>query len=75
MPMMAMEECAELIQAISKMERYTVDDEPRGHWHTEKDLIAEIGDVIISMNALMEIYGLEYSRLDDYIFEKLNRTY
>ena len=78
MPMMAMEECAELIQAISKFERATI---PNNESEEYKNLVKEIADVYISMNALISWYapGAFYGQMKDDIMEavenKLNKKY
>ena len=68
MPMMAMEECAELIQAVSKHQRkHTVE--------TQEAVLAEMADVAISIGALMVQMGLEPVDLMEAIEEKLNNKY
>lgn len=53
MPMMAIEELAELQQAISKIER-------NNNKQTKQDLITEMADVIISMAALEYRYDIQH---------------
>lgn len=70
MPMMAAEEMAELIQAVSKLERTDkYDEELVGH------VAEEIRDVIISIGALMHRYGITYPDLAEMVVEKLNEKY
>lgn len=71
MPMMVMEEAAELIQAISKYERDKSDD-------TRKNLVDEIGDMWISLMALQYHYDEDGTMADDIdkrIETKLNKKY
>lgn len=73
MPMLAMEEAGELIQAISKVERkgdrYLENDELRNN------LIEEIRDMYICLQALQYHYGLDNPTIEEAIDEKLNRKY
>lgn len=59
-----MEECAELIQAISK--------ELRGK-HNEKHLAEEMADVLICIEILKQIYDISDSSIADWIKEKQKR--
>jgi len=68
MPMMAMEECGELIQAISKDERYR-------NTFTEEKLLEEMADVVISICALMELRELTPEDLQEKIDAKLMKNY
>lgn len=68
MPMMVAEECAELIKAISKFERHSCPE-------TTKDLVDEMGDVIISIEALRQYYQIPEEWIEDRIIKKLNRRY
>lgn len=61
MPMMTIEECAELIQAISKFERNDL-FEP-GIKNVYGNLVEEIADVYISIHALIHWYGELYGDL------------
>lgn len=90
MPMMVMEEAAELIQAISKYERYIVssdfgiidDDKAR---EISQNLIDEVGDMYISLMALQFQYKYLNEHVDPYkpveelielrIEKKLNKKY
>ena len=59
-----MEECAELIQAISK--------EKRGA-HDALHLAEEIADVLICIAILKQVYGVNEKRIDDWIYTKQKR--
>ena len=61
MPMMTMEECAELIQAISKYERHMSQD-------NYNNMIKEMADVYISLEALI----FYYSAGNEDVAEKIN---
>jgi NTP pyrophosphatase (non-canonical NTP hydrolase) len=69
MPMMAVEELSELTQAISKIERYGNRED------LKKIAVEEIGDVLISIAALMEHYGIDEGDVVDRITDKLNKDY
>ena len=58
-----MEECAELIQAISKLKRFDPEDPNNMVSRTEliENLYEEMADVQICFNLLFEIYGLKLS--------------
>lgn len=83
MPMLAMEESGELIQAISKMERARIDHNPdeitrkANYEFAKKYLISEIGDMYISLMALQIFYADDLSTedLSKHIKEKLNKKY
>ena len=63
----AMEECAELIQAISKVRRY-------GFGGQYKDnLIEEIADVSIVIREIMMIFGLSDGDINEVIDSKIQR--
>lgn len=64
MPMMAMEEMGELIQAISKLER-------KGK-AVRSNLVEEIRDVYISLMALQYRYNIQMSEIEEEIEKKLN---
>lgn len=81
MPMMAMEEMAELIKAMSKLERtvcvgdiqnVTLNDKQKSAW---LNVIEEIGDVFISCKAIMCRYGISQELVDKRISDKLNKKY
>lgn len=68
MPMMLMEECGELIQAVSKDQRkHTVE--------TQEAVLTEMADVIISIGGLMAQMELEPTDLFDHIDRKLMKRY
>lgn len=60
-----MEECAELIQAISKLKRYNPEDPTNKVGRSEliENLYEEMADVQICFDLLVEIYGLKPSDL------------
>ena len=63
----AMEECAELIQAISKVRRY-------GFIGQYKDnLIEEIADVSIVIREIMMIFGISDGDINEVIDSKIKR--
>ncbi len=65
----AMEECAELIQAINKCMRYPDDKK------SKENLIEEIADVLICIIQLRIMYHITNDAIKKLIFEKLDRTY
>lgn len=68
MPMMLMEECGELIQAVSKNERkHTV--------ATQDAVLAEMADVCISIGAVMAQMGLDPLDLAEAMDRKLLKQY
>ena len=70
MPLMACEECGELIQAVSKMERRLA-----AHVAFDKEydnLVEEIGDVFITMGALMNRYCVSAEDISKAIDSKLS---
>lgn len=78
MPMMAMEECAELIQAISKWKRNgrnTYEEGGLVYTREGRNLVEEMGDVIISIGAMLNITKIPEDDLNDYITEKLSKKY
>lgn len=80
MPMMTMEEAGELIQAISKLERSQSDGvrntlEMAEYKQARKNLVDEIGDMFISLTALMEHYNIDDEEVDKRIETKLNKVY
>lgn len=68
MPMMAMEECGELIQAISKHERAKLGNLDAAR----KNLIEEMGDVLISIYALADWCLIKPEEIYSYIDTKIN---
>lgn len=67
MPMMAMEEMAELIQAISKFER--------GKPLATQAVIKEMADVYISLRSLMYMYSIDQGEIVKAIDNKLEKKY
>lgn len=65
--MVCMEEPAELIQAISKVERYP-DEVDR-----IENVVEEIADVLICIEYLKMIYNINQSEVDEMISQKINR--
>lgn len=65
--MVAMEECAELAQAISKCIREPHDEEARKH------LVEEMADVMICLEQLKRIYDVSDLELDFWTASKLAR--
>lgn len=61
-----MEECGELIQAISKMKRGK---------NNYTNLVEEMADVLISIEMLKEIYHVDESDLEGWVNFKVNRNY
>ena len=66
--MQTCEECAELIQAVSKLTRGETTSAVR-----IMSLIEEIADVRIMMSQLMYLYGIPESEITSQIEEKLKR--
>lgn len=67
MPIMCMEELAELIQAISKRERYCMS--------ATDGLKNEIADVYISLYAIMSHYDIDASEITELMNKKLKKKY
>lgn len=65
----AMEECAELIQAISKARRYGI-EKPSIYYN----LAEEIGDVTIIIEYLKQIYNISQEDINKCIHVKLKRA-
>lgn len=63
----AMEECAELIQAISKVKRYGFVGEYKDN------LIEEIADVDIVIREIMMIFGISVGDINEVIDSKIQR--
>lgn len=59
-----MEECSELIQAISKMKRGK---------DNRDNLIEEMADVMICMEILKQVYGISDNEIQNYVCQKQNR--
>lgn len=70
-----MEECAELIQAISKLKRYNPEEPTNKVSRSEliENLYEEMADVCICFDLLVEIYGLKPSDLRRMIDHKVWR--
>lgn len=70
-----MEECAELIQAISKLKRYNPEDPNNkvGRKELIENLTEEMADVLICIDMLTEIYGLKLSDVRRMIHHKVWR--
>ena len=60
-----MEECAELIQAVSKMKRGK---------DNRNNLIEEMADVMICIEILKQVYGISDNEIQDYVCQKQNRS-
>lgn len=65
--LICIEELSELIQAITKMERYP-NDETR-----KNDLMEELTDVLICLDYLALIYEIDESKIDEIWSKKLKR--
>ncbi len=61
-----MEECSELIQAISKMKR---------NKDNEENLTEEIADVLVCIETLKQLYSLENSDINNWIRQKQQRQF
>ena len=61
-----MEECAELIQAISKMDRYGGDAE-------YENLVEEMADVLICLQQLQMIYEIPDHMIQGLVYQKCAR--
>lgn len=59
-----MEECSELIQAISKMKRGK---------DNRDNLIKEMADVMICMDILKQVYGVSDNEIQNYVCQKQDR--
>lgn len=59
-----MEECSELIQAISKMTRGK---------DNRDNLIEEMADVMICMDILKQVYGVSDNEIQNYVCQKQDR--
>ena len=60
-----MEECEELIQAISKMKRGK---------DNRDNLIEEVADVMICIEILKQVYGISENDIQNYVCQKQNRS-
>lgn len=80
MPMMAMEEAGEFIQAISKIERYraTEDYNPCDDILDEMNrsaLMKEAADIYIAIGALGYRYGFSWDDIERLVDKKLEKKY
>lgn len=69
-PMLAMEESGEFIQAISKMERYEKDPDI-----LMQNLVDEIGDMYICLGMIEKYYKVPREAINIRINEKAHRRY
>ena len=60
-----MEECAELIQAVSKTKRGK---------DNRNNLIEEVADVMICIEILKQVYGISDNEIQNYVCQKQNRS-
>lgn len=67
----AMEECAELIQAISKMNRTVGDAEE--YLKSKINLEEEIADVMVCIDQIKNIYNIPDSKISELANYKINR--
>lgn len=83
MPMLLMEECGELIQAVSKYERYVSSEHPEEDYTKinnkaevlRDNLLEEIRDVYISLEAIKHFYEIDDNEMNGLIEKKLNKKY
>ena len=77
MPIMTMEESGELIQAISKLERFYKSDfkDESEENALKQNLVDEMGDAIIAIQALRIHYGIEDDAIHKRINKKLSKEY
>lgn len=69
----AMEECSELIKAISKMIRYSYDEDEDLYNVYRDDLIEEMADVYIILDELKMMYNILESNIEETINQKIDR--
>lgn len=69
--MVHMEECAELIQAISKMRR--VKNSGKDEGEATHNLVEEMADVLICMEQMQEMYGISDYELQIMVEKKCQR--
>ena len=67
-PMIVMEECGELIQAISKVERADLKDKRKV---VDEKLTEEMCDVYICLSLLHARYNIDYEMMEKAIDEKM----
>ena len=83
MPILLMEECGELIQAVSKYERYAMSVHPEEDYTKinnkaevlRNNLLEEIRDVYISLEAIKHFYEIDDNEINGLIEKKLNKKY
>lgn len=80
MPMMTMEECGELIQAISKLERsggstWLNNPDSNSVKELRGNVIKEMADVEIAISALRNYYGIDPNEVAMAIGKKLHKDY
>lgn len=81
MPMMAMEEAGEFIQAISKYERWLsdedleIEDSKELRKELRNNIVKEMADMVISIKALMYKYNIDDERVENAINDKLVKKY
>lgn len=75
MPMMTMEELSECIQAISKLERALNSADDKEIERRKNDLVKEMADVSISLDALRCRYGIRWDDVSRRRKKKLNKKY
>ena len=75
MPTNCIEEACELVQAISKVERYKKQNRLDQLVNARNNLIQELADVIIAIKALQIHYSLDEEEIMDKIEIKLNKDY
>lgn len=66
-----MEECAELIQAISKMRR--AGDFGKVDSEAYCNLVEEMADVLVILEQLQEMYGIPNTEIQSMVFKKCRR--
>lgn len=67
-PILVAEECAELIQAVSKYERKPCKE-------TAKNVITEIDDVFVIVGAYMYLHDISWEQIKEACVEKEKRKY
>lgn len=67
----AMEECSELIQAISKMNR--TDGDSEDYMKAKLHLEEEIADVVVCINQLQSFFNITDARISELANYKINR--
>lgn len=77
MPMMTLEECGELVQAVCKVERAFENrpDPSNVYVDAVESLVDEMGDILIAVEALRQYYRIPQSKIDMRIESKLAQHY